>query len=85
MLIADERATNGSRHDMIRPLSLPPENAALTNLEKRVQADVKPKNLGMLGDGDKLTIVETKESKGDPGLEDFIQPAPAHCLSNRPR
>lgn len=83
LLIADEKATNGSRHDMIRPLSLPPENVALTNLEKRVQADVRPKNKGMLGDGDKLINDETKESKlQDADLGDFIQPTPTQCLTN---
>lgn len=53
MIISSENVSSVFRRDVIRPSSLPPENVALTNLEKRVQADVQPK-IEQIGDGDKI-------------------------------
>lgn len=55
------------RHFVNRPTSLPPENAALANLEKRVKADVKPT---LIGDGDKREIFE-KDLTNELGLPDL--------------
>lgn len=88
VIIAGENATNGSLHGLIRTSSLPPESVALTNLAKRVQADVKPKILKMIGDGDKLIgdRVDCSE-KREPDLElaDSIAPTPVQCVMIKPK
>lgn len=65
---------------IVRPLSLPPENAAL--YEKRVQADVNPKFVEqMIGDGGKSIhpypqndLVKTECRQTDLELADYIPP-----------
>lgn len=43
---------NMQRYPLKRPASLPPENVALTNLQKRMGTDVKPKHFDQnIGDG----------------------------------
>lgn len=78
---ANDQAAQAFRHFVKRPTSLPPENAALSNLEKRVQADVEPT---LLGDGDKKDNYEkdlTNELRmPDLELGDFIAPPPVQCV-----
>lgn len=68
------------RRRMFRSSSLPPENAALANLSKRVQDEVKPKiNNEMIGDGYYNFTKETLEedaSKPDLEIVDMIPPMP---------
>ena len=90
LIIADERNTNQSRHNMLRPSSLPPENVALTHLVKRVQADAKRNHL-LIGDGDKKVFEKTEKMyehellKPDLELADFIPPLPVQCVTIKPK
>lgn len=76
------------RHFVKRPTSLPPENAALSNIKKRVQADIEPT---LVGDGDKRSNIEkdlnltTEMRSPDLELSGFIAPSPAFCAMNQPK
>lgn len=77
---------------LMRATSLPPENVALTHLEKRVQTDVEPKLLEeMIGDGDKNVFLNdqnvssnTAVQQLDLELADFI-PTPVQCVMIKPK
>lgn len=83
---------NNQKRRLSRPASLPPENAALVNLEKRVQAEVLPKIIDeMIGDGDK-NIAD--KSQGFKMLKDLWEqdleisgsiPTPVHCVTIKPK
>lgn len=81
-----------SQRSIKRPSSLPPENIALSNLEKRVQADVEPKFLTRIGDGVSLTLNAVGGSKDEinkqPDLEIagcMDSPMPVQCVLIKPK
>lgn len=100
LTIADGETSNGlrlgSRRDIFRPSSLPPENIALANLEKRVKADVDP-NPRLIGDGDGDKNISGKTWKprkprldnSDLELSDCIplppSQSPVHCVIIQPK
>jgi hypothetical protein len=72
-----------------RPLSLPPEIISLTNLGKRVQADVKPPNAAiMIGDGDKSGKIFGEgrcHEKPDLEIADCIPTGAVQCVIVKPK
>ena len=75
----------------VRGSSLPPENAAMINLEKRVQADVKPKNFPgcqleeMIGDGRQIQSRQSFEHEQDLEVSDCIPPIALNLKSKASR
>lgn len=78
---------------MKRPVSLPPENIALTNLQNRFEADIKLENLEqIIGDGvENKAEPKTNEimlngfRKPDLELADCIPPMGVQCILMKPK